>query len=614
MLGYMGKLLRVDLTRGLLRDEPIDPETARNFIGGSGYGARIIHDEVPGETDPLSPANKLLFMTGPATATSLPTTARYVVCTKSPLTNMWLDASASGWWARDFKLAGYDGLILEGKADSPVYLWIKDGKAEIRDASALWGLDSDQTQEAIRTELGDGKIKVACIGPAGEKQVPLASVMNDEQRAAGRGGAGAVMGSKNLKAVAVRGSMKVPVADEARLRDISKELRGRLAHHPVISNFTPYGTAFLMEHGWVSGDVPNKNWDKGVWREGCDALNGRVMAETILVPHAGCQGCFIRCARWIKINEGPFAMEGPGPEYETLAAFGTMLMNDDMAAVCWVNDLCNRYGVDTISTGSAIAFAMEAYQKGIIGREEAGCDLTWGNADAIVEMVKQIGEARGLGALLGKGVKRAAAELGRGTEAFAVHVKGMEVPYHDPRAYFSQATSYATGPRGACHMHGAAFVMEQGAPRPDTGVPPDVDRFANEGKGILAKLAQDKYSMTGSMVICVMLSDGMIFADYASVLEALTGEPWTAEQVAQTGERITNMQRVFSMKCGITGTDDKLPKRLLEGPKEGSHAGKIPDMAVLLPDYYRERGWDEKGRPTAAKLEELGLAEIAGKF
>jgi aldehyde:ferredoxin oxidoreductase len=307
-------------------------------------------------------------------------------------------------------------------------------------------------------------------------------------------------------------------------------------------------------------------------------------------------------------------MEGPGPEYETLAAFGTMVMNDNLAAVCKANDLCNRYGIDTISTGSAIAFAMEAYQKGVLTKEDTGCDLTWGNVDAILEMIAQIGEARGLGALLGQGVKRAAAVLGKGTEDYAVHVKGMEVPYHDPRAYFSQATSYATGPRGACHMHGTAFVLEQGAPRPDTGVPPEVDRFANEGKGILAKLAQDKYSMTGSMVICVMLSDGMIFADYATILQALTGETWTPERVAQTGERITNLQRVFSLKCGITGSDDVLPKRLLEGADVGSHAGKVPDLSVLIPDYYRERGWDANGRPTPEKLRELGLDELVGTF
>jgi aldehyde:ferredoxin oxidoreductase len=335
-----------------VKEEPIDLDTARAFIGGAGYAARIIHDEVPGDTDPLGPDNKLIFMTGPWTGTTFPTTARYEVCTKSPLTNMWLATSSAGWWARDFKMTGYDGLIVEGVADSPVYLWIEDGKCEIRDASALWGLDSDQTQEAIRRELGDEKIKVSCIGQSGELQIPLACIMNDEQRAAGRGGSGAVMGSKKLKAVAVRGNTRVPVADEATIKDAAKAVRAILKDHPVVSQFTPFGTASLLEAGWVTGDVPNRNWSEGLWREGAEALNGRRMAETMLVPHQACQGCFIRCARWIKIEEGPFAMEGPGPEYETLAAFGTMLMNDSMEAVCWANDLCNRYGVDTISTGS----------------------------------------------------------------------------------------------------------------------------------------------------------------------------------------------------------------------------------------------------------------------
>ena len=610
----MGRLLRVDLTKRTLKDQPLNFDAARAFIGGSGYAAYLINEEVPGDTPPLSPANKLLFMTGPLSATSFPTTSRYVVATKSPLTNMWLDASSGGWWGRDLKLTGYDGVILEGAASSPVYLWMADGKAELRDATPFWGMDSNETQDAIRAELGDAKARVCCIGPSGEMQIPMACVMNDEGRAAGRGGAGAVMGSKNLKAIACRGSMKTPVADETRLRAASKTLHEVIAHHPVVSQFTPYGTAIQLEHSWVTGDTPNKNWNKGLWKEGGLALSGRRMAETILVPHGACQGCFIRCARWIKIPSGPFAMEGPGPEYETLAAFGNMLMNDSLEAVCWVNDMCNRYGVDTISTGSAIAFAMEAYEKGIISKEDAGCELTWGNIDAIVEMTDQICNGRGLGALLGKGVKQAAAELGKGTEDYAVHVKGMEVPYHDPRAFFSMAANYATGPRGACHMHGVSFIMEQGAPRPDTGVPADVDRFDSEGKGILVKLAQDKASVVSSLVLCNMAGDGMIFADIAGVLEAVTGDPWTSEQVGLAGERITNMQRIFSLKCGITGADDKLPKRLLEALTEGSHAGKVPDLAVELAEYYHERGWDEKGRPTREKLDELGLTAMAGDF
>ena len=267
--GYTGTMLRVDLTARTIKEEPTDPDTARAFIGGAGYATRVIHDEVPADADPLGPENKLLFMTGPWTATTFPTTARYEVCTKSPLTNMWLATSSAGWWARDFKMTGYDGLIVEGVADSPVYLWIDDGKAEIRDASALWGLDSDQTQEAIRKELGDEKIKVSCIGQAGEMQIPLACIMNDEQRAAGRGGSGAVMGSKKLKAVAVRGTRRVEVADEATVKDAAKAVRAILKDHPVVSQFTPYGTASLMETGWVTGDVPNKNWSEGLWREGC---------------------------------------------------------------------------------------------------------------------------------------------------------------------------------------------------------------------------------------------------------------------------------------------------------------------------------------------------------
>jgi aldehyde:ferredoxin oxidoreductase len=614
MFGYMGKLLRVDLTARTVKDEPIDLDTARAFIGGAGYATRIIHDEVPGDTDPLGPANKLIFMTGPWTGTVFPTTARYEVCTKSPLTNMWLATSSAGWWARDFKMTGYDGLIVEGAADSPVYLWITDGKAEIRDASALWGLDSDQTQEAIRKELGDEKIKVSCIGQAGESQIPLACIMNDEQRAAGRGGSGAVMGSKKLKAVAVRGTIRVPVADEATIKDAAKTVRAILKDHPVVSQFTPYGTASLMEHGWVTGDVPNKNWKEGLWREGAEALNGRRMAETILVPHQACQGCFIRCARWIKIEDGPFAMEGPGPEYETLAAFGTMLMNNSLEAVCWVNDICNRYGVDTISTGSAIAFAMEAYERGVITKEDAGCELTWGNVDAIIAMTEQICTGKGLGALLGKGVKRASEELGRGTEEYACHVKGLEVPYHDPRAYASLAVNYATGTRGACHMHGNTLGLEEGAPRPDTVTPMGLSRFDQKGKGLMAILCQDKSSIVDSLVLCMITSDGMVYPDMARVLQATTGDEWTPEQVAKTGERITNLQRVYSLKCGITGADDRLPARLLQATKQGGHEGHVPDLELQLREYYEIRGWDENGVPTKQKLEELGLLDIVGEL
>ncbi|MGQ9674434.1 MAG: aldehyde ferredoxin oxidoreductase family protein [Chloroflexota bacterium] len=614
MFGYMGKLLRVNLTNRTIKDEPLDLDLARAYIGGAGYGTRIIHDEVPPDTDPLSPANKLVFMTGPMTATIIPTTARFEVCTKSPLTNMWLDASSSGWWGRVFKLTGYDGIIVEGAADKPVYLWMQDDRAELRDASSLWGLDATQTQDEIRTQLDDKRVRVACIGTAGEKLIPLACIMNDDGRAAGRGGAGAVMGSKKLKAIAVRGKKRTAVADEPRLREAVKDLVAVLAAHPLVTGLSAWGTAFNMHTGWAPGDVPIKNWRKGLWREGCMALSGSRMAQTILVPHEACQGCSIRCARWIRIEQGPFAMEGPGPEYETLGSFGTMLMNDNLEAVCWVNDLCNRYGVDTISAGAAVAFAMEAYEKGVITKDDAGCDLTWGNVDAIIEMTQQIGEGRGLGALLGKGVKRAAAELGKGSEAYAVHVKGMEVPMHDPRAYFSMAATYATGPRGACHLHGLSYAFEQGVILPEGGITYRQGRFDRAGKGLAAKVMQDTALVLNSCVVCMFCAAGMQLWHVAAFLEMVTGERWTAKDVVVAGERISNLQRVYNLKCGITAADDKLPPRLLEPTDEGGHAGKVPDLAYQLAEYYQVRGWDENGRPTPAKLAELGLTEVVGKF
>lgn len=614
MLGYMGKLLRVNLTNRTIKEEPLDFDLARAYIGGAGYGTRIIHDEVPPDADPLGPANKLVFMTGPMTATIVPTTARFEVCTKSPLTNIWLDASSSGWWGRAFKLTGYDGLIVEGCADRPVYLWIQDDQAELRDASSLWGLDATQTQAEIRAQLGDSKVRVACIGQAGERLVPMASIMNDDGRAAGRGGAGAVMGSKKLKAVAVRGKKRTPVAAEPQLRQAVKDLVAVLAAHPLVTSLSSWGTAYSMHTGWAPGDVPIKNWRKGLWREGCMALSGARMAQSILVPHEACQGCSIRCARWIRINDGPFATEGPGPEYETLAAFGTLLMNDNLEAVCWVNDLCNRYGIDTISAGSAIAFAMEAYEKGVITKADVGCDLTWGNVDAIIEMTKQIGEARGLGALLGRGVRRAAAELGKGTEAYAVHVKGMEVPMHDPRAYFSMAATYATGPRGACHLHGLSYAFEQGVILPEGGITYRQGRFDRKGKGLAAKVMQDMASVLNSCVLCMFSAAGMGLWHLAAFLQMVTGEHWTADEVSKAGERISNLQRVYNLKCGATRSDDKLPPRLLEPTDEGGHAGKVPDLAFQLAEYYQVRGWDEDGRPTPAKLAELGLTEVVGKF
>jgi len=603
----MGKLLRVNLSQGKITEEPLDADIARDYIGGAGLGTRIMFDEVPPATDPLSPENKLLFLTGPLTATTFPTTARYEVCTKSPLTGIWLDASSSGQWGHFFKRTGYDGIIVEGASDKPVYLWITDDHAELRDASTLWGQDALAVQDSIKQEVGESKASVATIGQAGEQQVLLSCVMNDDGRAAGRGGAGAVMGSKKLKAIVVNGTKRVKAASDDAFRNLARQTAAGLAG-ALQAGMTRYGTAQALDTGWITGDVPVKNWSTGIWKEGGIKLGGKRMADTILVGQDACLGCPIRCTRRIRIEQGPYQMEGPGPEYETLAMFGTMLMNDNLEAVCWANDLCNRYGLDTISAGSTIAFAMEAYERGLITKTDAGgLDLSWGNVDAILELTRLIGENRGLGAVLGQGVKRAAEKIGGDAPAFAVHVKGMEVPAHDPRAFFSMAVNYATGPRGACHLHGMPSIFEQGLVMPEAGITYKQGRFDRDGKGLAAKIAQDMVSVLNSMVVCIFAGMGMQPSHVGAILSLVTGTPYTAQDVLRAGERMVNLQRLFSLGCGITTSDDKLPPRLLEPTTEGGQTGKVPDVAHQVKEYYEVRGWTPQGVPTDAKLKELNL-------
>lgn len=372
MDGYMGKILRVNLTDQSWKEEPLNPKLARDYIGGTGLGCRIIYDEMPPSTAPLSPESKIVFATGPVTATNYPSGARYQIVFKSPLTGILCDASSGGYWGADLKRAGYDALIVEGASAEPVYLWIHNGKVEFKSAAHLWGQDAMQAQESIQREIGDERIRVACIGPAGEKKVLLSCIINDEGRAPGRGGNGAILGAKKLKAIAVRGNGTFRLHDIDTYNALCKKIAKDNATSPAVANMREYGTAQVLDNLWAMGDVPVKNWQLGLWEEGCKNLGGKKMKETILVPHTACYRCTLGCSRWVKIEEGPYKMDGPGPEYETLGAMGTMCLIDDLNAVSFANDLCNRYGVDTISTGVAIAFAMEAYEKGLITKEDTG--------------------------------------------------------------------------------------------------------------------------------------------------------------------------------------------------------------------------------------------------
>ena len=616
MKGYMGKLLRINLTSQQVSEEPLDPKLARDYIGGAGLGVRLAYNEIPPQTDPLSQDAKLIIMTGPVTATSLGTAGRYEVIFKAPLTGILCDSSSAGHWGAEFKRTGYDGLILEGAAAKPVYLFIHDGKTEIRDASHLWGMDTYQIQDVLRNEVGEPKARVVSIGPAGERGVLYSCMVNDAGRVPGRGGNGAVMGRKNLKAIVVRGTQQVELADPDGYKKIALEINKRNATSPRIAALRELGTPEVMDNSWPVGDIPVKNWSLGSYEQLCVSLGGKKMKATILVPHVSCYLCTIGCSRWVRIKEGPYKMDAAGPEYETLGALGSMCMVDDLEAVSYAAHLCNIYGMDTISCGSTIAFALECYEKGLITKKDTGgIELTWGNKEALVKIVEQIAFGKGIGKLLGQGTRRVAEQLGHGAMDFAVQVKGLELPMHDPRAFFSWAANYATSPRGGCHLHGMSGIYENTKnPLSDLsewGLTGFYPRHSNEGKGKIARLAQNWAHIIDSMVICYFAGFTLQPSDLAALLNHATGSELTSADLLVIGDRINALYRVYNYLCGIRREDDKLPVRSLTPVAEGGAAGKVPDLEYQLKEYYEIRRWEPDGKPSRDSLIELGLADAA---
>jgi aldehyde:ferredoxin oxidoreductase len=432
--------------------------------------------------------------------------------------------------------------------------------------------------------------------------------MNCDGRAAGRGGTGAVMGSKNLKAIAVRGTQKVEVAAEEFLNLMASEVvKGieTMTH----GQMGKWGTAGGMDSGADSGDIPIKNWQVGEWKEGCQNLGGQRMRDTILKHHpAACFNCPIRCARWVKIEEGRFKYEGAGPEYETLAALGTLLLIDELEAVAWMGEECNKYGVDTISTGATIAWAIEAFEKGALTKEDTGgLELTWGNVDAVVEVVKQVGRNEGIGKLIAMGSRNASRKIGKGSEAYAIEVKGMEVPMHDPRAFFSMAVNYATGTRGACHLQGLPYLNELALIVPEAGLYYKQGRWDKKGKGLSTMVYQDLCAVINCLGVCMFSALGLAPSQIGILLGLVSGLGYDSNAIKRAGSRIINLQRAFACREGITRRDDRLPKRLLTPLAEGGSAGKAPDLEFQLNEYYQLRQWNENGIPTPEKLKSLGL-------
>jgi aldehyde:ferredoxin oxidoreductase len=613
MYGYRGKILRVDLSSRNVQVDNIEEEVLRKFIGGVGLAAKIIYEEVKPEVSPLEPENKLVFMTGPLTGTLVPCTGRYVVCAKSPLTNAWGEAHSSGFWARELKRAGYDGIVIEGKSEKPVYLLINDGEVRIESANALWGMGCLETEAFLKNELGEN-FKVACIGPAGERLVRFASILNDEGRAAGRCGMGAVMGAKLLKAIAVKGTKEIPIKDPQRIKKILRRIYPQIMSFPTTQIYASYGTSGELLSFHEYGDVPIKNFTMGDWDK-IDKISGEVYNKTMVKGKRACWNCPIACWRYVKVEEGPYAgLEVKrGPEYETLTSLGSLLLNDRLDVIIKANSLCNHYGIDTISTGVCIAFAMECYDKGIITNKEApNISLKWGDPESIIELVKAIGERKGIGDILAEGVKRASERIGKGSEKFAMHVKGLEMPMHDPRAFKGMGLQYAISNRGACHLQGLIFRIEQGERMTDLKIYERLDRFEIKNKGQTLGILQNWHEVLESLIICKFLS---IPPGHMPGLYSLTtGIPITLDYMLEAGERIYNIKRMFNVNCSITREEDTLPYRIMhEKLNEGGTLGQLispNELNEMLNEYYAFRGWDEKGIPIAETLKRLGIAEL----
>lgn len=608
---YNGQLLHVDLTAGRWRVETIDEDVVRKYLLGSGLAARIFFETVDPGLDALDPASPLIFMAGLLTGTIVPTSSRSVVCGRSPLTGIWNEAGLGGYWGAELKFAGYDGIIVTGRAAKPVYLWIHDGEVEIRPAEEWWGLDTYETCERAR-QATDPQARVSCIGPAGEKGVRLAGIAFDgrDTRMAGRGGMGMVMGSKNLKAIAVRGHKRPQYHDLEGLRAFVRQTNAWIKENAV--SLSRFGTGGGVPATEKYGDLPLKNWREGSWAEGAAATSGQRIAETIFLKHYRCYGCPIGCGKDVRLEKGPHASDtSHGPEYETLAAFGGLLLNDDLDSIAAANDLCNRYGLDTISVGAVIAVAMEAYEKGLLSREAAGgLDLSWGNGETLIQLVEQIGHKEGLGARLGEGSVRFAAELGPEAAEFVIAVKGLEVAMHDPRGFVSMAANYATANRGGCHLEALSYWNGYGVPIPDLGYPEALDRFSSEIGGKMAYDFQNYMSVYNALGLCKFLGRASVGPEtVVGYLNRAMGWQWTADDLLRMGEKLFNLKRMINVRYGIGRQDDTLPPRLVTLARpSGSAAGVLPDMDRLLNDYYKLRGWNPDGSPSEERLAKLGLA------
>ena len=605
-----GNLLSVDLTRGTCSSQRIGSDIARDYVGGSGLAARLLWDRLTPHIDPLGPENPLLFLTGPLTGTAGPTNGRFTVCARSPATGLWGEANCGGFWGSELRFAGYDGILVTGRSSAPAYLCVKDGQAELRDASHLWGeADTTETQQRIRGEVGDKLARVACIGVAGERLVPYALILCDHGRVAGRTGMGAVMGSKNLKAIAVRGKGKLPVAQANVFNAYRSQVNRALREENITLSLRTAGSASGAEYFQLLGEMPMRYFTSGRF-EGQENVSGSVVADTILTGVSTCHACVIACGRRVTISEGPYArQESKGPEYETMLGFGAILASGDMNAATHLGQLCDAYGLDSISASNTIGLAYLLFERGILTeRDTGGLHLAWGDPRPAEALIHLIARREGLGAVMSLGAKALGAHFG--AEELAVHVNNLEVPYHDPRALSGMSIVYATSPRGACHNQSDFFTTEIGADHEEIGIPILTPPTPDSGKAALVARHQDYRSLSNSLIVCIFARTSVVAQ--LILYNAAIGIDWDMHEYMRAGARIWNLKRVINHRLGLTSRNDRLPKLLRQPLPDGPNAGHVPDFDLLMREYYEARGWDSAtGRPTRATLEALDLGFAA---
>lgn len=616
MATYTGMLLEIDLSTGTISTSTIDDNVQRKFIGGAGLAAKLFLDRVSPDIDPLSDKNVLFLMAGPLSGTNFPTSSRLVAAFKSPQTGIWGQASAGGSFAAEMKRAGYDGIAITGSSSKPVYLVIEDDKVEIKDAADIWGKDCYETTDILKERHG-AKVDIVEIGPAGENLVKFASILNGKWGFISRCGGGAVMGSKKLKAVVIRGTGKVTPANPDGLENVRKTVLDKVKESVISQALQAAGTAMGVEVNAMTGVLPVKNYTVGDGNFLAPKLTGgAITAQYLTKPHA-CLTCPIACKRTVKVSEGPYAIEeGPGPQYETVGAFGSLIVNEDLAAVIKMGEMANRYGMDSISCGATIAFAMECFEKGLIASKDLdGGQLRWGNPDDVLAVMEKIAKRQGFGDVLAEGSRSAAKKIGNNAEDYTVEIKGLEFALYDVRGSHGHGLGFIMSNRGACHVASDIGKIESGwTTWPDIGITGGYDPKADEGKGELNVTCENVSMLSNSATLCQFCLMSISITDLTEALKASTGFDYDLNEIMECGDRIWMLQRGLNNLMGITAADDRMPKRLMTPHTEGGAAGSVLNVELLLKDYYKARGLDANGRPLKDKLNALGLSDLAARL